>query len=238
MANDSTNTRVILARMRALDKSTTSDAHQQWERRHRQIVLADKALAVNEMSVLTAMRAAFNTARQTPDIRECVKILETESATLLNVLVIKGVTICELIDGQSVSMQNAEETSGLSASDSSECVITSSVIITDETLTNGSTAPTVPSFTISDADQVYEEMCKLSADPYDTKVYKFTESYALLHRHYGLALKVYCKQFDLLPSRDVWDKMIKMFNSLNWTHIEKQYIRNTNAMFPKDYRLF
>ncbi|CAG2102574.1 unnamed protein product, partial [Medioppia subpectinata] len=190
---DGTNTRAILARMRALDGPDPSD-----ERRHRQIVLADQALAINGCKSLITTKAALTIEKPSPDTRKALKKLETEMSTILDVLVIKGVAICELIDGQSVSELKADQMSEESSNDSSDSGINS----------NG---PTVPSFTISDADQVYEEISKLTDDMYDTTVREFTERHALLHRHYCRALNVYLKQFLSAPTLEIGYKMMKAF---------------------------
>ncbi|CAG2177912.1 unnamed protein product [Oppiella nova] len=206
-----------MARMRALDSDSRRSQHL-----YRQICLANKVLDLCKIHDLMASHVILR-AEEEPDDdnRQALKDWETKKSTVLEVLVLKGVAICDLIDEHKTNTP-----------------VTSDKDIPVPSVDDTGAAGTTP--TISDADHVYRDICKLVDDPYGYEVHKFTERHALLHGHYGRALKLYSKQFDSLvcDKQQVYRKMIEVFKSLKWTHAENQFNRNYFAMFPNDYRLF
>ncbi|CAG2179151.1 unnamed protein product [Oppiella nova] len=152
-----------------------------------------------------------------------MKNLEKQKTTVLEALVKKGLAICDLIDAQNTVSTNGSKEPNATA-------------VADSTASDAKLSPTVDQF-ISDANEVYAEICKL-IDPYDQKVAKFTERHALLHQHFGRAVKLFGKLQENKATHEVELKTIEAFKQLNWTHLETSYKRSINVRFPKDYRLF
>ncbi|CAG2111388.1 unnamed protein product, partial [Medioppia subpectinata] len=164
-ATNKANTQLLLARMQALDADPQRGQHLTT-----QINLANDVLDLIKVNDLISWLAVVrsekkdtnNSTNNTNDT--ALKNLEKQKTTVLEALAKKGIAICDLIDAQT-----AGSTTGSDAK----------------------LSPTGDQF-VSDVNQVYAEICKLT-DPYDQKVAKFTERHALLHRHFGRAIKLFAK---------------------------------------------
>ncbi|CAG2104207.1 unnamed protein product [Medioppia subpectinata] len=200
-ATNKANTQLLLARMQALDADPQRGQHLTT-----QINLANDVLDLIKVSDLIASLAVVKSEKKDTNNstnntnNTALKNLEKQKTTVLEALVKKGIAICDLIDAQTAD--------SIAAS-------------------NAKLSPTGDHF-VSDANQVYAEICKL-ADPYDQKVAKFTERHALLHRHFGRAIKLFAKLQESKASHELELKTINAFKQLNWTHLEAAYNRSINV---------
>jgi len=105
----------------------------------------------------------------------------------LEALIKKGISICELIE-----IQNKQQVNGFATVETSN----NDVSVVDEI--DEQKSPTTAQ-SLSDVDEVFNEISKL-IDPYDSKVAKFTEKHALIHCHYGRAIKLLFKLQETKPN--------------------------------------
>ena len=124
----------------------------------------------------------------------------------MEALVKKGIAICDLIEAQNKGQSNGFAT--VSSTDADAVIVDESVCGEDVKL-----SPTAEQL-YSEVDQVFTELSKL-IDPYDQKVAKFTERHALLHRHYGRALKLFGKLQETKATQEIELKTIEVCFEFN-----------------------
>ena len=144
----------------------------------------------------------------------------------MEALVKKGLAVCDLIDNETKASTNGFAT--VSSTDSE-------AIVTDESDTRGQLSPSVEHL-FSDLNQVYGDICKL-IDPYDQKVAKLSERHAIVHKHFGRALKVLAKVHESKASEENEWKTISVLERLDWTHVSSALNRSLAVKYPNSYRL-
>ncbi|CAG2166113.1 unnamed protein product [Oppiella nova] len=151
---DKTNVKLLLARIQALDSDSQRSQHLS-----RQICLANDVLDLCQINHLITSEVILKKEESNDENKQALK----ESSTVLEVLVKKGIAICDLIDAQNKPPVTSGGDISLPSGNDTGAVDTTT------------TVEGVPQFTRSDVNDVYKDICKLVADPYDPKAFKSLE---------------------------------------------------------------
>ncbi|CAG2166110.1 unnamed protein product [Oppiella nova] len=155
LETDKTNVRLLLARIQALDSDSQRSQHLS-----RQICLANDVLDLCQINHLITSEVILKKEESNDDNKQALKDLETKKSTVLEVLVKKGIAICDLIEAQTKPLVTTSGDIPVFSGDDTGAVDTNAL----------TTVEGVPQFTLSDVNDVYKDICKLVADSYDYKL--------------------------------------------------------------------
>ncbi|KFM62599.1 Tripeptidyl-peptidase 2, partial [Stegodyphus mimosarum] len=197
------------------------------------IHLADKILAIlNTIEVLASIGSKVD-KKELPDYKK----IEQQKHCIIEALVKKGKAMCDYLllkAGINAEMDSNKETSETSDHLESEKMSTEIESVDPSAAEN---VKNLSQITLDAVDEVYCELQKWS-DMSDSKVSSFTEKHALIHCHYGRALKILLKQQDEKRNLDTEKKCIELYKKVDWNHCAYFYESSLLVRYPLSYRLF
>ncbi|XP_054709504.1 tripeptidyl-peptidase 2-like [Uloborus diversus] len=218
---------VLLARLQSLDKEYEKYPHCKRIKVHLLEImkLADQLLAFFNTNEILASLGSKNDKKES----SIHKKYEQEKNCVIEALVKKGKAMCNYLTLKPCTDEEVVDTEEKSGDQSANEELSQADIANIKSMEDTLAVST------DKIDEIYCELQKF-VDMTDSKVVAFTEKQAMLHGHYGRALKLL--KHDEKRNLDTEKKCIKLFQQLDWSHCATFFERGLLVRFPLSFRLF
>ncbi|ESN96330.1 hypothetical protein HELRODRAFT_107485 [Helobdella robusta] len=178
------------------------------------IEVGEKAVTLLDINKIVSYFSIKNDAYQQQNIKAA---MEKSKSQLIDCLIRLGCALCDYL----IEKRNSENEATLPPATTSTTTLSSN-----------------NNYTFSRVDEIMSDVLKLT-DVNESKVYQFNLRHAIVHQHYGRALKLLLKQADDKGnSLDIDEKIIEICGFLHWDHLVKHLRRWLLVKYPASYLPF